>query len=74
VAPTAPAQRLYRTKRNTSFDVTAISRLDGLGDIADLGLTLAEAKLLLAQVQQQVVAERAKTHAMFRTGRRWRIP
>ena len=37
-----------------------------LADIANLGLTLAEAKLLLAQVQQQVVAEQANTHAMFR--------
>jgi hypothetical protein len=37
--------------QSRSFDVMAISRLDGLGDIANLGLTLAEAKLLLAQVQ-----------------------
>jgi hypothetical protein len=52
--------------QSRSFDVMAISRLDGLGDIANLGLTLAEAKLLLAQVQQQVVAGQANTHAMFR--------
>ena len=52
--------------QSRSFDVMAISRPDGLGDIANLGLTLAEAKLLLAQVQQQVVAEQANTHAMFR--------
>jgi hypothetical protein len=52
--------------QSRSFDVMTISRLDGLGDIADLGLTLAEAKLLLAQVQKQVVAEQANTHAMFR--------
>jgi hypothetical protein len=44
----------------------AVSRPDGLGDIANLGLTLAEAKLLLAQVQQQLVAEQATTHAAFR--------
>src|SRR3954452_14488900 len=44
----------------------AISRPDGLGDIANLGLTLAEGKLLLAQVQQQLVAEQATTHAAFR--------
>ena len=43
-----------------------ISRPDGLGDIANLGLALAEAKLLLAQVQQQFVAEQANTHAIFR--------
>ena len=52
--------------QSRSFDVMAISRPDGLGDIANLGLTLAEAKLLLAQVQQQAVAEQANTHAMFR--------
>ena len=44
--------------QSRSFDVMAISRPVGLGDIANLGLTLAEAKLLLAQVQQQVVASR----------------
>lgn len=49
-----------------SFDVMPISRPDGLGDIANLGLTLAEAKLLLAQVQQQVVGAQAHHHAMFR--------
>ena len=49
-----------------SFDVMPISRPDGLGEIANLGLTLAEAKLLLAQVQQQVVAAQAHHHAMFR--------
>ena len=41
-------------------------RANGLGDIANLGMTLAEAMLLLAQVQQQVVAAQANTHAMFR--------
>src|ERR1700693_2465479 len=51
--------------QSRSFDVMAISRLGGLGDIANLGLTLAEAKLSLAQVQPQVVAEQANTHAMF---------
>jgi hypothetical protein len=30
--------------QSRSFDVTAISRPEGLGDIANLGLTLAEAK------------------------------
>jgi hypothetical protein len=49
-----------------SYEVMAISRPDGLADIANLGLTLAEAKLLLAQVQQQVVTEQAETHAMVR--------
>ena len=52
--------------QSRSFEVMAISRPDGLGDIANLGLTLAEGKLLLAQVQQQLVAEQANTHATFR--------
>jgi hypothetical protein len=49
-----------------SFDVMPISRPDGLDDIANLGLTLAEAKLLLAQVQKQVVGAQAHQHAMLR--------
>jgi hypothetical protein len=44
----------------------AITRPDGLGDIANLGLTLSEARPLLVQVQQQVVADQATTHATFR--------
>jgi hypothetical protein len=52
--------------QSRSYEVMAISRPDGLADIANLGLTLAEAKLLLAQVQQQVVAMQAHDHAMFR--------
>ena len=49
-----------------SCDVMVISRPDGLSEIADLGITLAEAKLLLVQVQRQVVADQATTHATFR--------
>ena len=52
--------------QSRSFDVMAISRPDGLGDIANLGITLSEAKQLLVRVQQQVVAEQANTHATFR--------
>src|SRR3954447_10648485 len=52
--------------QSQSSEVMAISRPEGLGDIANLGLTLAEAKLLLAQLQQQLVAEQANTHAAFR--------
>src|SRR3984885_13746465 len=52
--------------QSRSFDVMAISRPDGLGDIATLGITLSEAKQLLVRVQQQVVAEQANTHATFR--------
>ena len=34
--------------QSRSFDVMEIRRPDGVGDIANLGLTLAEGKLLLA--------------------------
>ncbi|HUB44575.1 MAG TPA: hypothetical protein VMB73_06285, partial [Acetobacteraceae bacterium] len=40
-------------------DVMEISRPDGAGNIADLGLTLSEAKQLLARVQQAIVAAQA---------------
>jgi hypothetical protein len=53
--------------QSRSFDVMAISRPDGFGDIASLGLTLTEAKLLLVQVQQEVVAEQAHHHAALRS-------
>jgi hypothetical protein len=52
--------------QSRSFDVMAISRPDGLGDLANLGLTLVEAKQLLAHVQRDVVAAPAGNHAMFR--------
>ena len=48
------------------LDVMEISRSRGLGDIANLGLTLAEAKRLLARVQQAVVAAQAQDHAVLR--------
>ena len=63
--------RLVRTGiggQSRSFDVMAISRPDGLGEIAHQGMTLSEAKQLLGQVQQQVVAEQANT-PMRRFGR-----
>jgi len=50
--------------QSQSFDVIEISRPNGVGDIANLGLTLAEGKLLLAGVQQGVVAAQADGHAM----------
>src|SRR5258708_24828255 len=43
-----------------------IARPDALGDIANLGLTLAEAKQLLAPVQEIVVAAQAHGHAVSR--------
>ena len=41
-------------------DVMEITRPDDLEDIADLGLTLAEAKLLQARVQQEISAAQAR--------------
>jgi hypothetical protein len=47
-------------------DVMEIAKSDDLGDIGNLGLSLAEAKLLLASVQQEVVAAQARDHAVRR--------
>ena len=67
--------RLIRTGidgQSRSFDVMEISRPEGLGDIANLGLTLAETKQLLAAVQQGVVAAQADGHATLRPD--WNAP
>src|SRR3954466_745603 len=47
-------------------DVMEISRPDSLDDIADLGLTLAEARLVLAGVPREIVAAQARVHAVHR--------
>ena len=47
-------------------DVMKINRPDDLHDIASLGLTLAEAKLLLGSLQREIVAAQAKSHAVCR--------
>jgi hypothetical protein len=47
-------------------DVMEIIRPADLGDIADLGLTLADAKLWLAGLQQVIVTGQAKDHAARR--------
>jgi hypothetical protein len=47
-------------------DVMEIAKPDDLHDIANLGLSLAEAKLLLAAIQQEVVAAQARGHAVRR--------
>jgi len=47
-------------------DVMEIRRPDDLVDIANLGLTLAEAKRLLAGVQREIVAAHARDHAVRR--------
>ena len=40
-------------------DIMEINRPGDLGDIAGLGLTLAESKRLLASLQQEIVAAQA---------------
>jgi hypothetical protein len=47
-----------------SIDLIEIHRSSGLADIANLGLTLSEAKELLARVQQAIVAAQARDHAV----------
>ncbi|MFL5283484.1 MAG: hypothetical protein ACJ8AW_21435 [Rhodopila sp.] len=49
-----------------AIDVATITRRDDLVEIANLGLTLAEGKLLLAGLQQQIVAVQARDHAARR--------
>ena len=48
------------------IDVMDIKPLGDLGDIAKLGLTLSEAKQILARLQQAVVAVQADDHAALR--------
>jgi hypothetical protein len=54
--------------RCLSTDLIDICRPEGLGDIADLGLTLPEAKQLLASVQRAVIAAQADSHRLQRPG------
>ncbi len=49
-----------------SVDVLEIVRPGDLGDLADLGLSLADSRQLLAQVQQAVVAAQSRDHAARR--------
>jgi hypothetical protein len=49
-----------------SIDLIEIHRSSGLAAIANLGLTLSEAKELLARVQQAIVAAQARDHAVRR--------
>ena len=61
--------RLVKTgagSEKQSIDVATITRPDDLVEIAHLGLTLAEGKLLLAALQQQIVAAQARGHAVRR--------
>src|SRR5215212_6222506 len=61
-----------------SVELMELGRRGSLHDIADLGLTLPEAKQLLTCVQQAVVAVQARDHATLRPdcascGERFRI-
>jgi hypothetical protein len=49
-----------------STDVMEINKPDDIGDIAHLGLNLGEAKLLLAALQQEIVAAQVMVHAVRR--------
>jgi hypothetical protein len=49
-----------------SADIMRIAKPDDLDDPANLGLTLAEGKLLLAGMQQELVAAQARVHAVRR--------
>jgi hypothetical protein len=52
--------------RCLSTDLVEIRRPEGLGEIANLGLTLPEAKQLLARVQRAVVTRQADGHRQLR--------
>ena len=47
-------------------DIMEISKPDDLNDIANLGLTLTEAKQLLARVQREISTAQARAHAVGR--------
>src|SRR5208282_5251209 len=52
--------------RSRSADLMEICRPEGLGEIADLGLSLPEAKQLLTSLQRAVVASQADQHGQLR--------
>src|SRR5271167_3885185 len=52
--------------RCLSTDLLEICRPEGLGDVANLGLTLPEAKQLLASVQRAVVTSQVDSHGQLR--------
>ncbi len=47
-------------------DVMTINRPDDLDDIANLGLTVADGKQVLADLQQEIVAAQARNHSVRR--------
>ncbi len=52
--------------RERGIGVLEIDRPRDLRDVADLGLTLREAKQLLSRVQQAIMAVQARDHAALR--------
>jgi hypothetical protein len=52
--------------RCLSTDLVEICRPEGLGEIANLSLTLPEAKQLLASVQRAVVSGQIDSHGLLR--------
>jgi hypothetical protein len=50
--------------RKRRVDIVQITRPYGLGDIANLGLTMAEGKRVLAGLQREFVAGQARHHAL----------
>jgi hypothetical protein len=52
--------------RSRSADLMEICRPEGLREIADLGLSLPEAKQLLTSLQRAVVASQAEQHGRLR--------
>jgi hypothetical protein len=47
-------------------DVMTINRPDGLDDIANLGLSVADGKRVLAGLQQEIVTAQTRTHSVRR--------
>ena len=58
--------RLVKTGAAGEGQATDIMEINRPGDLAGLGLTLAEAKRLPASLQQEIVAAQARTHAVLR--------
>ena len=61
--------RLVKTEADgekQSVDVATINRPADLGEIATLGLTLADGKLVLSGLQQAIVAAQAEEHTVRR--------
>jgi hypothetical protein len=61
--------RLVKTSTDgegSGTDLMEIRRPVGIGDIANLGLTLSEAKLLLASVQREIATAQASDHVVRR--------